>query len=283
MRRWGYGLAGLLALALFAGVANPGETPIAEQTAQSEPQVTEAPSSPTLTEEPEPQTSAPAEPEPENQGDAQQPIASGEPKPAEPSATPTPTSSPTSTRPAAGTGGQVSDLASLLAQLVIEEEFPSGYDRDLFRHWIDADRDGCDARREVLILEAVIAPVVGGSCSLTGGSWYSAFDGVTTEDPSLFDIDHLVPLKEAWDSGAHAWDPDRRRAFANDLDLPQALIAVSRSSNRSKGADDPADWLPPLVGYHCQYIEDWMVVKIKWALSVDAREFSALRSVASSC
>ena len=283
MRKWGYGLAGLLVLGLFAGVANPDDPPINEQTAQSEPQVTEAPSSPTLTEEPEPQTSAPAEPEPENQGDAQQPIASAEPKPAEPSATPTPTSSPTSTRPAAGTGGQVSDLASLLAQLVIEEEFPSGYDRDLFRHWIDADRDGCDARREVLILEAVIAPKVGDGCSLTGGSWYSAFDGVTTEDPSLFDIDHLVPLKEAWDSGAHAWDPDRRRAFANDLDLPQALIAVSRSSNRSKGADDPADWLPPLVGYHCQYIEDWMVVKIKWELSVDAREFNALRSVAAGC
>lgn len=281
MRKWGYGLAGLLALALFAGVANPEEPPIAEQNALSEPQVTEAPSSPTLTEEPEPQTSAPAEPEPENQGDAQQPIASGEPEPAEPSATPT--SSPTSTRPAAGAGGEVSDLASLLAQLVIEEEFPSGYERDLFRHWIDADRDGCDARREVLILEAVSAPEVGDDCSITGGSWYSAFDGVTTEDPSLFDIDHLVPLKEAWDSGAHAWDADRRRAFANDLDLPQALIAVSRSSNRSKGADDPADWLPPLVSYHCQYIEDWMVVKIKWELSVDAREFDALRGVAARC
>jgi hypothetical protein len=283
MRKWGYGLAGLLVLGLFAGVANPDDPQINEQTVQFEPQVTEAPTSPTLTEEPEPQTSAPAEPEPENQGDAQQPIASGEPKPAEPSATATPTSSPTSTRPAAGVGGEVSDLASLLAQLVIEEEFPSGYDRDLFRHWIDADRDGCDARREVLILEAVIAPKVGDGCSLTGGSWYSAFDGVTTEDPSLFDIDHLVPLKEAWDSGAHAWDSDRRRAFANDLDLPQALIAVSRSSNRSKGADDPSDWLPPLVSYHCQYIEDWMVVKNEWELSVDAREFSALRTVASNC
>jgi hypothetical protein len=166
---------------------------------------------------------------------------------------------------------------------VIAEEVTSGYDRELFSHWIDADRDGCDARREVLIIEAVVAPIVGDRCAFTGGSWYSPFDGVTTEDPRVFDVDHMVPLKEAWDSGAHAWDSDRRRAFANDLDLPEALIAVSRSSNRSKSDRDPADWLPPLTSYHCQYVRDWMVVKIKWELSVDAREFSALRSVAAGC
>lgn len=167
---------------------------------------------------------------------------------------------------------------------MIEEEFEGGgYDRSLFRHWIDANRNGCNARREVLIIEAVVKPVVGERCSFTGGSWYSPFDGVTTEDASVFDIDHMVPLKEAWDSGAHAWDSDRRRAFANDLDLPEALIAVSRSSNRSKGARDPAEWLPPLRSYHCQYVRDWMVVKIKWELSVDAREFTALRNVAAGC
>jgi len=166
---------------------------------------------------------------------------------------------------------------------VIEEEFPTGYNRDLFPHWIDADRNGCDTRREVLIIEAVVPPVVGERCSLAGGSWYSPFDGLISEDPLDFDIDHMVPLKEAWDSGAHAWDRDRRRAFANDLDLPEALIGVSRSSNRSKSDRDPADWLPPLRSYHCQYVRDWMVVKIKWELSVDAREFSALRSVAAGC
>jgi hypothetical protein len=170
-----------------------------------------------------------------------------------------------------------------LAQLQIEEEFQGGYDRELFGDWIDADRNGCDTRREVLIIEAVVSPVVGSRCSFEGGSWYSPFDGVTTEDPRAFDIDHMVPLKEAWDSGAHAWDSDKRRAFANDLDLPEALIAVSRSSNRSKGADDPADWLPPLRSYHCQYVRDWMVVKIKWELSVDPREFTALRNVAAGC
>ncbi len=270
MRRWGYGLAGFLALVLFAGLASPEtatqETPSSSQTQTAEPTESAQSAEPTTTEEPEPEA------------------VESSPTPSQtPEASPTSTGRPTPAQPAATTAPQDGGLAALLARLVIEDEFPSGYDRDLFRHWIDADRDGCDARREVLMLEAVVVPTVGEGCSLTGGSWYSAFDGVTTNDPGEFDIDHMVALKEAWDSGAHAWDSDRRRAFANDLDLPQALIAVSQSSNRSKGADDPAEWLPPLVSYHCQYIEDWMVVKIKWELSVDAREFNALRSVAAGC
>ena len=283
MRRWGYGLAGLFALVLFAGVASPEpateETPSSSQTQTAEPIETAQSAEPTPSKE-EPQAEAvessptpsqtPTEPESETQTQTPEP-------------SPTSTRTPTPAQPAVTPDPQDGGLAALLAQLVIEDEFSSGYDRDLFSHWIDADRDGCDARREVLILEAVVAPTVGEGCSLTGGSWYSAFDGVTTNDPGEFDIDHMVALKEAWDSGAHAWDSDRRRAFANDLDLPQALIAVSRSSNRSKGADDPAEWLPPLVSYHCQYIEDWLVVKIKWELSVDAREFNALRSVAAGC
>ena len=283
MRRWGYGLAGLLALVLFAGLASPEpatqETPSSSQTQTAEPAESAQSSEPApSTEEPQPEA---VESSPTPSQTATEPESETQTQTPEPS--PTSTRTPTPAQPAATTAPQDGGLAALLAQLVIEDEFPSGYDRDLFRHWIDADRDGCDARREVLILEAVVAPTVGEGCSLTGGSWYSAFDGVTTNDPGEFDIDHMVALKEAWDSGAHAWDSDRRRAFANDLELPQALIAVSRSSNRSKGADDPAEWLPPLVSYHCQYIEDWMVVKIKWELSVDAREFNALRSAAAGC
>ncbi len=245
----------------------PAEEPteaLVEETASSEPEVTAT--------QTQAETSEPVDIEP-----TQAPATST----ATPTASPTPT--PTPTQAVAAPAAPATGFAALLAQLEIEDEFEGGYDRDLFRHWIDADRNGCDARREVLIIEAVVSPVVGSGCSLTGGSWYSAFDGETTTDPSLFDIDHMVPLKEAWDSGAHAWDSERRRAFANDLDLPEALIAVSRSSNRSKGADDPAEWLPPLRSYHCQYVNDWMVVKIKWQLSVDPREFTALRNVAAGC
>jgi hypothetical protein len=96
-------------------------------------------------------------------------------------------------------------------------------------------------------------------------------------------MDHMVPLKEAWDSGANTWSASRRQAFANDIDLPEALIAVSASSNRSKSARDPAEWLPTNTSYRCQYVEDWMTVKVKWELSVDAKEFEALRSVSVGC
>lgn len=207
-----------------------------------------------------------------------------------PTLTPTPSSSPapsptaSPTQPAAQPAPSADDeIVALLLSLVIEPEVTSGYDRDLFRHWIDVDGDGCDARREVLIAEAVVAPTIGDRCALVGGRWYSAFDGEHTEDPSKFDVDHMVPLKEAWDSGANEWSSDRRRAFANDLDLPQSLIAVSASSNRSKADRDPADWLPPLQSYHCQYVENWVRVKAKWELSVDEREFSAIRGVLATC
>ncbi len=130
--------------------------------------------------------------------------------------------------------------------LVIAPEHPrEGYDPGRFGRWIDADGDGCDTRHEVLIAEAITPPVIGAGCRLSGGRWESRYDGaVTTGSGRAFDIDHLIPLAEAWDSGAWAWTPEQRRAFANDQDRPDALIAVSASSNRFKGTCDPAEWLP---------------------------------------
>lgn len=175
-----------------------------------------------------------------------------------------------------------SGLEELVSRLRVEDEFPSGYDRDLFRHWIDADGDGCDARREVLIEESVVAVSIGPGCSVSG-QWVSAFDGRSTTDPSSFDIDHFVPLKEAWDSGAHAWDSGKRTRFANDLDFPGSLIAVSASSNRSKGSGDPAEWLPPNGEYRCEYLVTWVDVKLRWDLSADSREIAAIRNAGAGC
>jgi hypothetical protein len=118
---------------------------------------------------------------------------------------------------------------------------------------------------------------------ISGVEWYSAYDGVVTNNPSDFDIDHMVPLKEAWDSGASSWSPERRRDFANDLSSRSSLIAVTAGSNRSKGADDPADWLPPNAGYHCAYLAQWIEVKLFWDLSVDQAERKTLDSVLARC
>jgi hypothetical protein len=171
----------------------------------------------------------------------------------------------------------------LLGELVVEPERRTGYSRDLFQHWVDADGNGCDTRREVLIAESTVPVTRESGCRVTAGSWYSFFDAVWISDPSGLDIDHLVPLAEAWDSGAHSWDAATRRAFANDLEDPRSLIAVSASSNRSKGDRDPAEWLPPDRTYHCVYVADWVVVKHRWQLSVDAAERAALERVIGGC
>ncbi len=175
-------------------------------------------------------------------------------------------------------------LVALLDRLPVVVEQPDGYDRDLFRHWIDADGDGCDTRREVLIAEAVTAPTVGGGCVLSGGVWVSRYDAETeTGSGRGFDIDHLVPLKEAWESGAHSWDSQDRERFANDLGYEHSLVGVSAGSNRSKGAQDPTTWLPPEVSQRCWYTAAWIHVKVRWGLSVDPAEADTLRDIISDC
>ena len=173
---------------------------------------------------------------------------------------------------------------SLLDGLSVAAEIVGGYDRDLFKHWVDSDGDGCDARREVLIAEAVAAPNVGSGCSLSGGEWLSRYDGKTTSgNGRAFDVDHMVPLAEAWGSGAHNWTADRREGYANDLGFADSLIAVSASSNRSKGARDPAEWLPPARGVHCWYAAAWVQVKSRWGLTADQTEADTLRNVLAGC
>ncbi len=171
----------------------------------------------------------------------------------------------------------------VLKSLKVAPEVRQGYDRELFRHWIDASRNGCDTRQEVLIRQSLISVTRSAGCRVVQGRWVSAFDGVVATNPSTFDIDHLVPLAEAWDSGAHRWSPARREAFANDLGFRGSLIAVSASSNRSKGDRDPAEWLPPRRSFVCDYVTTWIAVKHRWSLAIDRAERTALRQNVKSC
>ncbi|MFE1444146.1 HNH endonuclease family protein [Streptomyces sp. NPDC058739] len=170
-----------------------------------------------------------------------------------------------------------------LARLAVQDEDRTGYSRELFRHWTDADRDGCSTHNEVLIAEAVTAPQQGANCALTGGAWYSPYDGRDFTVARSLDIDHLVPLAEAWDSGASTWTATERQAHANDLGDDRALIAVSASSNRSKADQDPTTWQPPAEDYRCTYATDWTAIKTRWGLAVDAAEQSALTSILDGC
>jgi hypothetical protein len=171
----------------------------------------------------------------------------------------------------------------MLNHLASASEHPAGYDRAKFTLWIDADHDGCDTRDEVLIQEATTRPHVGAGCALSGGKWRSRYDGVTTTDPSTFDIDHLVPLNEAWQSGAWKWSSATRKAYANDLGYRADLIAVTAHENRSKGDQEPQDWMPERSAYACTYVKNWVAVKWRWHLKVNATERAFLTSALANC
>ncbi|MFC9529043.1 HNH endonuclease family protein [Streptomyces sp. NPDC056975] len=196
---------------------------------------------------------------------------------------------PTATAQAApgpfGSPGDVitTPLHNALKALPVADEDRSGYQRISFKHWIDADKDGCNTRAEVLKAEALMTPEQGLKCKLTGGRWYSAYDDQYIDGPSGLDVDHRVPLAEAWDSGASAWSAAERQAYANDLGDERSLIAVSAKSNRSKADQDPSTWMPPFDGDRCAYITDWITVKVRWQLAIDPSEEAALAENAARC
>ena len=165
--------------------------------------------------------------------------------------------------------------------LVITADQIGGYSRNLFKHWIDTDKDGCNTRYEVLIAEAIVKPKVGAGCYLTGGKWRSSFDGKVFTNPTGLDIDHMVPLAEAWRSGAWAWTAAQRMDFANDLEDSRSLLAVTASLNRSKGDRDVAAWLPAKA--QCNYISNWIAVKWRFDLSVDPIEGEFLQTKITAC
>ena len=178
----------------------------------------------------------------------------------------------------------ITSFASLAAAVAVADPTntsPTGfaYKRSFFKLW--TTQDGCSTREVVLIAEAVGGTRAG--CSMVGATWLSPYDGVTTSNAGSFDIDHMVPLKEAWLSGAAAWTPERRTAYANDLGWAQSLIAVSARSNRQKSDRDPARWMPHSAGYACTYVEVWVGVKFRWDLSMDPAEKTVVDSILAGC
>jgi hypothetical protein len=184
--------------------------------------------------------------------------------------------------PAAAYAEQYSaPLQTAVADLSVATEVRTGYDRALFQHWIDADGDGCSTRNEVLLAEADDPPTVSGTCTLSGGRWFSYYDRVSWTNTSDLDIDHMVPLAEAWDSGARTWTSTVRRDFANDLGDYRSLVAVTDNVNQAKGDQDPGTWLPQYD--QCRYLREFVAVKHRWRLTVDSAEKSAMTSLATSC
>jgi hypothetical protein len=181
-------------------------------------------------------------------------------------------------------GGAKRSASDLLATLVVRDEGSrTGYEREAFGDGWVVDDHGCDTRELVLAQESKAPITRRADCSVVEGRWLSLYDGDTTRDPEDLQIDHMVPLAEAWESGAAAWPTERRERYANDMRRHGALIAVSAAMNQSKSDRDPADWMPPDRGVWCRYINAWIVQKHDWHLTVDRAEVRALRNVVATC
>lgn len=176
------------------------------------------------------------------------------------------------------------NVNEMLASLTISNEVnASTYKRTSFKHWIDANKNGCDTRAEVLIAESETIVTKKSKCTIVSGRWMSLYDNKVVTLASKLDIDHLVPLAEAWRSGASKWTAAQRQAFANDLDVSYGLVAVTAGSNRSKSDNDPATWLPSNAAIVCNYIGSWIAMKYRWSLAADPQEKSVLESKLTTC
>lgn len=147
------------------------------------------------------------------------------------------------------------------------------YERKLYPHWIDADGDGLNTRKEVLNRFNL------DHSGPKQGRWFDPYTNRTFTQPESLQIDHVVALSEAHKSGAWAWDEARRTAYANDLGVPENLLAVYGPVNEDKSDHDPAHWLPPAKEYHIRYAKQWLAVKVRWGLSMDSIERDALRGI----
>lgn len=174
--------------------------------------------------------------------------------------------------PAAAAGPTVS-ASTLLRGLAVRSH---GYTAGRFGGWVDADHDCEDTRAEVLKAQSSKAVIERPRCTVATGTWLSRYDGRRVTAASSMTVDRLVPLKNAWISGAARWSPARRAAFANDTGYGASLIAVSSRAARAKGSADPTKYLPSAHSDRCTYVRSWIAVKSRWALTVTAGEAAAL-------
>jgi hypothetical protein len=179
------------------------------------------------------------------------------------------------------TGASASQATEELKDLHVSPGLSmAGYSREKFHIWA-SQGDGCDTRDVVLKRDGKDVKATS-DCKITSGTWVSPYNGKTYIKPLALDVDHLVPLGNAWLSGAKNWTDDQRKAFANDLTRPQ-LIAVDLTDNRAKGDQDPSQWKPPSHDFWCTYAADWVAVKSYWKLTVTSAEKSALEDMLGTC
>lgn len=184
---------------------------------------------------------------------------------------------------------------AVLATLTLKGRAPqTGYSREQFgQAWTDDNGDpgghnGCDTRNDVLrrdLTDVTIKPGSNG-CAVLTGTLHDPYTDTTirfvrgASTSEALQIDHVVALSDAWQTGAQSWSREKLVDLAND---PLNLLAVDGSSNESKGAGDAATWLPPNKSYRCAYVARQVAVKARYGLWVTTAEHAAIARVLSSC
>jgi hypothetical protein len=178
------------------------------------------------------------------------------------------------------------DALAALNNLEVKGRAPkTGYARSQFPHWSDPDRNGCDARNDTLKRDLTnISYKVGTrECKVIAGQLLDPFSGKVitfSATKAVIDVDHVVALSNAWQTGAAYFDKNKRSQIAND---PLNLLAVDAKLNRKKGDGDAATWLPPNKTFRCEYVGLQIAVKAKYGLWVTAAEKTAMKKVLQAC
>jgi len=161
----------------------------------------------------------------------------------------------------------------------------TGYARSQFPHWSDPDRNGCDARNDTLKRDLTNITYKAGTreCKVIAGQLIDPFSGkliTFSASGNSIDIDHVVALSNAWQTGAVYFDKSKRTLLAND---PLNLLAVDAKLNRKKGDGDAATWLPPNKAFRCEYVARQVAVKAKYGLWVTKAEKAMMEKILSTC
>ncbi|MGK5548270.1 HNH endonuclease family protein [Streptomyces sp. URMC 127] len=172
----------------------------------------------------------------------------------------------------------------MLGDLKVRKFNGKGYHRKYFGStcWVRHGVDRCTTRQVALKIQSDAPVTLDGMCKVVGGRWHSEYDNRDMADPAHVDVDHVVPLRQAWGSGARNWTAKKRLEFANDLTASPQLIAVSTWTNRRKGDKGPDKWLPR-AGAQCRYVRAWVGVKDYYGLSVTRAEKTKLQQVLADC
>lgn len=210
------------------------------------------------------------------------------PSPVQQARTPTPTPTPVGSPTTAANPASDQDALNVLATLSIQpKSAESSYDRlvDFGTAWLDVDHNGCDTRDDILARDLTTV-VKHGACTVESGTLIDPYTGKTiaftrgVESSRAVQIDHVVPLGDAWATGASLLTLAQRESLAND---PLNLLAVDGPTNEAKSDKDASEWLPPSVGFACTYVARQIAVKATYHLWVTQAEHDKMASVLSAC